>query len=282
MSEKKLTDELISFIDKWKNKQGNPIMVRHKVQALQIHLPRSRDILRNAGKRTTVPSGTGACGIASGAEAAYKQFEKKITARGPDTDLKPAGGPGLCYAEPTVEIKTTYLKSTGYGKVDAAFAERIVTEHLEAGNTLTVHIYENPAADLFDDNGNPFNLTRLCESKGQESGRVLLENPGPTITSTAMCGPGQTAANPVLSTIRYFRVEYDEHIHEKKCCAHVCATLEEYHIKNKCAGGTACAQVCPASCIPGDKKNLHVIDQDKCIKSGRCFSVCRFGAVVID
>ncbi|MCU0857296.1 MAG: NADH-quinone oxidoreductase subunit NuoF [Pontiellaceae bacterium] len=120
-----------------------------------------QETLRNAGRRTTVLVGMGTCGIAAGAEAVYKRFEKEIAAKGLDAELKPTGCLGLCYSEPTVEIKTPDGKSTVYGKVDAAFAERIVSEHLETGNALTVNIYETPAADLFDDNGKPLKQQRI-------------------------------------------------------------------------------------------------------------------------
>ena len=97
----------------------------------------------------------------------------------------------------------------------------------------------------------------------------------------SLCGLGQTAPNPVLSTIRYFLDEYKEHILEKKCRARKCKNLVRYDIEaTKCVGCTACARVCPANAIAGERKKPHVIDQAKCIKCGQCFEVCKFQAVL--
>ena len=101
------------------------------------------------------------------------------------------------------------------------------------------------------------------------------------IKENSLCGLGQTAPNPVLSTMRYFRDEYEAHIKEKKCPAHVCKDLMSITIiPEKCKGCTLCARICPTNAISGTVKNPHVIDQDTCIKCGACIEKCKFGAIV--
>ena len=100
------------------------------------------------------------------------------------------------------------------------------------------------------------------------------------VKNNSLCGLGQTAPNPVLSTLRYFRDEYEAHIKEKRCPAGVCKALLSYNIdRDKCRGCTLCARSCPASAIIGSIKNPHVIDQNKCLKCGACMEKCRFGAI---
>ena len=108
----------------------------------------------------------------------------------------------------------------------------------------------------------------------------LLEELCLAIKDGALCGLGQTAPNPVLTTIKYFRDEYDAHINEKKCPAHYCASLTKYVIDpEKCKGCTMCAKKCPANAITGDKKQPHVIDRNLCIGCGSCMATCKFGAI---
>ena len=125
-------------------------------------------------------------------------------------------------------------------------------------------------------------LTRITEGNGKEEDIDLLEELCLAIKDGALCGLGQTAPNPVLTTLKYFKNEYIEHIVEKKCVAHECTNLLRYEINAKlCKGCTLCAKKCPVSAISGTVKNAHVIDMDKCIKCGNCVSVCRFNAVEV-
>lgn len=126
-------------------------------------------------------------------------------------------------------------------------------------------------------------LNRIVKGEGREGDIELLEELCYSIKDGALCGLGQTAPNPVLTTIKYFRNEYEAHINDKKCPAKSCPDLLEYTIDaDKCRGCTLCAKKCPANAISGEVKSAHRIDRDKCIKCGSCVSVCRFGAVNVD
>jgi len=125
-------------------------------------------------------------------------------------------------------------------------------------------------------------LTDISEGKGKEGDLELLEELAFVIKDTSLCGLGQTAPNPVLSTIRYFKDEYEAHIKEKRCLAGVCKELISYYIESeKCQACLICLRNCPVEAITGGKGLVHIIDQDKCIKCGACLDVCppRFGAV---
>lgn len=126
-------------------------------------------------------------------------------------------------------------------------------------------------------------LNRIVKGEGREGDIELLEELCYSIKDGALCGLGQTAPNPVLTTIKYFRNEYEAHINDKKCPAKSCPDLLEYTIDaDKCRGCTLCAKKCPANAISGEVKSAHRIDRDKCIKCGSCVNVCRFGAVNVD
>jgi NADH:ubiquinone oxidoreductase subunit F (NADH-binding)/(2Fe-2S) ferredoxin/NAD-dependent dihydropyrimidine dehydrogenase PreA subunit len=123
-------------------------------------------------------------------------------------------------------------------------------------------------------------LERISEGKGEEGDIEKLESLAETITTTSLCGLGQTAANPVVSTLKYFRDEYEAHIYDKKCPGGTCQELLEYFITEDCIGCTKCARNCPTSCISGKVKERHVIDTGSCIKCGTCMAVCPTGAVI--
>ena len=123
-------------------------------------------------------------------------------------------------------------------------------------------------------------LNKITEGKGTLEDLDKMEELCHYIINNALCGLGQTAPNPVLSTLKYFREEYVAHVVEKRCPAGVCKKLLQYHIDpNKCTGCTLCARKCPVSCIAGKVKEPHVIDQSKCIKCGACMENCKFGAI---
>ncbi|MBO7662040.1 MAG: NADH-quinone oxidoreductase subunit NuoF [Clostridia bacterium] len=123
-------------------------------------------------------------------------------------------------------------------------------------------------------------LQRITEGKGQEGDIEKLETLAENIKASALCGLGQTAPNPVLSTIKFFRDEYEAHIKEKRCPAHHCQALLNYEITDACRGCTACARKCPVNAISGTVKQKHVIDTQKCIKCGNCMATCKFGAII--
>ncbi|MDI6641170.1 MAG: NADH-quinone oxidoreductase subunit NuoF [Elusimicrobiota bacterium] len=126
-------------------------------------------------------------------------------------------------------------------------------------------------------------LTRITQGKGCEGDIELLEEIATIVKDTSLCALGGTAPNPVLTTIRYFRSEYELHIKEKKCPAKVCKALITYSIlSEKCNGCHVCFKNCPQEAIVGKPKEVHTIDQDKCIKCGICFDVCKFAAVKVD
>ncbi|MCL2843756.1 MAG: NADH-quinone oxidoreductase subunit NuoF [Oscillospiraceae bacterium] len=126
-------------------------------------------------------------------------------------------------------------------------------------------------------------LERITQGEGAEGDVERLEHLSHQIKTNALCGLGQTAPNPVLTTIRYFRNEYDNHIRNKKCTTSQCKALIHYDIlAGKCIGCTICAKKCPVDAIRGKVKELHSIEQDKCTKCGICKSVCKFDAVVVE
>lgn len=123
-------------------------------------------------------------------------------------------------------------------------------------------------------------LTRIVDGNGKEGDIELLEELCEAIKDGALCGLGQTAPNPVLTTIKYFRSEYEAHISQKKCPAKECSNLITYEIdKDKCVGCTLCSKKCPAKAILGEVKKVHTIDSSVCIKCGQCINTCHFGAI---
>jgi NADH:ubiquinone oxidoreductase subunit F (NADH-binding)/(2Fe-2S) ferredoxin len=125
-------------------------------------------------------------------------------------------------------------------------------------------------------------LTDICEGRGKEGDIELLEEMGSMIQKFSLCGLGTSAPNPVLTTILYFRDEYEAHIRDKKCPAGVCKPLFHYEIDQEaCTGCQSCAKRCPQEAISGEKKKPHQLDQAKCIKCGICYDACKFGAIAI-
>jgi NADH-quinone oxidoreductase subunit F len=125
-------------------------------------------------------------------------------------------------------------------------------------------------------------LTRITEGKGKEGDIELLEQLAGLVKNTSLCGLGQTAPNPVLTTLKYFRSEYEAHISNKKCPSHACLPLLTFTITEACNGCMACGRVCPSGAITGEKKQRHEIDHSKCIQCDECYKTCKFHAIVKD
>ena len=124
-------------------------------------------------------------------------------------------------------------------------------------------------------------LDKIISGNGEMEDIDKMQELAMYIKSNSLCGLGQTAPNPVISTLRYFKDEYIAHIVEKRCPAGVCKKLVRYSIvEEKCKGCTACARTCPVGAISGSVRNPHKIDPVKCIKCGACIQKCRFGAIV--
>jgi len=126
-------------------------------------------------------------------------------------------------------------------------------------------------------------LDRICQGEGKTGDIEFLEEMSQTIIDTSLCQLGGSAPNPVLSTIKYFRAEYEAHIKDKKCPAGVCKDLITYHINQNCeeVGCRLCAKNCPVDAISGEKKKLHIIDTEACIQCGICHEVCKYDAVEV-
>jgi NADH:ubiquinone oxidoreductase subunit F (NADH-binding)/NAD-dependent dihydropyrimidine dehydrogenase PreA subunit len=125
-------------------------------------------------------------------------------------------------------------------------------------------------------------LTKICKGQGTAADIDLLDEVAETVADCSLCGLGQTAANPVKSTLKYFRSEYEAHVHEHRCPAGVCRDLVTFRITDACTGCRTCAKLCPVEAITGEKKKLHHIDNDACTRCGVCMAACKDDAVVAE
>jgi NADH-quinone oxidoreductase subunit F len=126
-------------------------------------------------------------------------------------------------------------------------------------------------------------VTKMCNGQGEKSDLDQLEELCLTIQESALCGLGKSAPNPVLSTLQYFRHEYEAHVFEKHCPAKVCKPLIHFKIDaEKCTGCGLCRRKCPESAILGEKKQVHTIDEEFCVRCGVCIEGCKFKAIYIE
>lgn len=238
----------------------------------------------------------GTCGQASGANELIRLTKRELLAKNlvDKIDIRITGCHGFCEMEPSVLVeprRTFYprVKPNDMTRIVAAVAKGEILEDLffvdqeigkpvekqdeSCGKCFTCRKGTQRMYEVLED---------ITKGKGTFEHLELLEELAYVVKDTTMCGLGQTAPNPVLSTLRYFRDEFMEHIQNKHCPAGVCNALIIYSIKENCTGCQVCLRACPENAISGEKKILHIIDQDKCVKCGACFSVCKFEAVDVE
>jgi NADH-quinone oxidoreductase subunit F/NADP-reducing hydrogenase subunit HndC len=199
------------------------------------------------------------------------------------------GGPsGGCIPEALLDLEIDFDKLTEVGSMMGSGGMIVMDEH-----TCMVDVAKYFISFLKDESCGKCTpcreglvlleeiLERITQGNGKEDDIKLLEQIAETMSAGSLCALGQTAANPVLSTLKYFREEYEAHIKDKKCPAGVCTALIEYEITDDCIGCTKCAKNCPVECISGEPKKQHTIDKDVCIRCGICYDVCPVDAVKI-
>lgn len=199
------------------------------------------------------------------------------------------GGPsGGCIPEALLDLEIDFDKLTEVGSMMGSGGMIVMDEH-----TCMVDVAKYFISFLKDESCGKCTpcreglvlleeiLERITQGNGKEDDIKLLEQIAETMSAGSLCALGQTAANPVLSTLKYFREEYVAHIKDKKCPAGICTALIEYEITDDCIGCTKCAKNCPVECISGEPKKQHTIDKDVCIRCGICYDVCPVDAVKI-
>jgi NADP-reducing hydrogenase subunit HndC len=201
------------------------------------------------------------------------------------------GGPsGGCLPESLLDLPVDYESLTKAGSIMGSGGMIVMDEEtcmVEVARYFVGFTQEESCGKCPPCREGTWHMLKILEGittgQGREGDIELLEKLALRIKDTALCGLGNTAPNPVLTTIRHFRHEYEAHIREKRCPGGVCKSLIRYFIlEDKCTGCQACFKNCPVNCIAGERKKLHVIDQERCIKCGMCKSVCRFDAVRIE
>jgi NADH-quinone oxidoreductase subunit F/NADP-reducing hydrogenase subunit HndC len=125
-------------------------------------------------------------------------------------------------------------------------------------------------------------LEKICAGKGEQGDIEALEDLCFEVSRNSLCGLGQGAPVPVISTLKNFRHEYEAHIYEKRCPAKVCKSLIRMEIQASCTGCTVCARNCPVEAISGERRQIHHIDEETCIRCGICVQVCNFNAIAVE